>query len=181
MVEDGGDRVGNLGSAAQMSNKSACVNPSRGRRSAGFTLIELMVAVTIMVIVAAVAIPIYTDFADRGYRTEAQGDLMACAQGMERWASENFDYLGAADSDNDGAGDSDAGSLAAEVCTPTSVAQGRYNITVNATATAFTLTATPIGAMAGDGFMTLDDTGARAWDENADGDTTDAGEDSWEH
>ncbi len=148
-------------------------------RKAGFTLIELMIAVTILAIVAGVAMPLYNAYADRSYRAEAQADLMACAQGMERWASENFDYLGAADGNGDGAPDADAGAVSNVLCTPRSVDQGRYNITVTGTASGFTLRATPLGAMAGDGFMTYDDAGNRMWDQDNSG-SIGTGEDSWE-
>lgn len=146
----------------------------------GFTLIELLIAVAIMAIVAGVAIPIYTAYSDRSYRSEAQADLSLCAQGMERWASNNFDYLGAADTDGNGTGDADIGAPAAQVCQPRSTANGRYTITVTGTATAFTIRATPIGQMAGDGFITIDQAGTRGWDENNNG-SIGAGENTWEH
>lgn len=146
----------------------------------GFTLIELLIAVAIMAIVAGVAIPIYTAYSDRSYRSEAQADLSLCAQGMERWASNNFDYLGAADTDSDGAGDANAGPPATQVCQPRSVANGRYTVTVTGAATTFNVRATPTGQMAGDGFITIDQAGARGWDENNNG-TIGVGEDTWEH
>ncbi|MCP5178482.1 MAG: prepilin-type N-terminal cleavage/methylation domain-containing protein [Pseudomonadales bacterium] len=148
------------------------------RRHHGFTLIELLVAVAILAIVAAVAMPIYSTYSDRSYRSEAQADLLLCAQGMERWAGTNFDYLGAADTNGDGVGDANAGNPAAQVCDPRSVDAGRYTLTVAATATTFTLRATPIAQMAGDGFMTIDQAGARAWDKNNNG-SIGAGEDDW--
>ncbi len=52
----------------------------------GFTLIELLIALAILAIVAGIAMPIYSTYTDRANRGEAQGDLMLCAQGMERWA-----------------------------------------------------------------------------------------------
>jgi type IV pilus assembly protein PilE len=121
-------------------------------RNAGFTLVELMVAVAILAIVAAVAIPIYTQYSQRTYRAEAQADLMTCAQALERYAAQNFTYVGA----NIG-----------DLCDPRSEAQGRYNITlVAATADEFELQATAIGAMAGTGDLTLDSAGNRTWDGN---------------
>jgi prepilin-type N-terminal cleavage/methylation domain-containing protein len=50
-------------------------------RTRGFTLIELMIAVAILAIVAAIALPLYNQYSMRTYRAEAQADLMACAQG----------------------------------------------------------------------------------------------------
>lgn len=154
-------------------------------KAAGFTLMELMVAVTIIAIISAIAIPIYTQFSERSYRTEAQADLMNCAQGLERWSAINFTYLGAADEDADGDSDgvasaSDEGPLGTQICQPISVAQGRYAITIDAAATTFTLTADPVdpGPMSDDGEMTIDEAGNRQWNEdNAGG--FGAGEDDW--
>ena len=136
------------------------------------TLIELMVALAIMAIVAAVAIPIYTNYTERGFRSQAQADLMNCAQGMERHASLNFTYEGAA------VGGNDAGVIAPDVCRPDGDAN--YTITVDATANTFDLTATPTGAnpiVDAKAFF-IDETGTRSYDDNGNG-TADAGEDSW--
>ena len=149
-------------------------------RRAGFTLIELLVALAILAIVSAVAVPLYTTYAERSFRAEAMADLLNCAQGMERLSAQSFDYRDGADTDNDGAGDADAGAIAANVCRPRSVDQGRYNITVNGDDAGFTLTAVPIGTQAGDGLLSVNEAGDRRWDRNDDGDTTDANEDSWE-
>jgi type IV pilus assembly protein PilE len=148
-------------------------------RVSGFTLIELLVAVAIMAIISAVAIPFYTQYSLRAFRSEGQADLMGCGQAMERFASVNFTYQNAADTDADGIGDANAGPLASAICAPDSTAGGRYNLTVNGTDAGFVLTATAVGRMNGDGIMTFDSVGNRAWDQNDDGDTTDAGEQDW--
>ena len=155
------------------------------RFTIGFTLIELMVALAIMAIVAAVALPLYTQYSDRTFRTMARADLMDCSQALERWASVRFTYQGSADTDADGLGDADAGPIADEVCIPQTEDPGdpSYAITVATTATTFLLTATPVvgGRMAGDGVARVDDVGNREWDANNDGDFTDAGEQGWSH
>ena len=150
-------------------------------RVSGFTLVELLIAVAIMAIISAVAVPLYTNYSQRTYRGESGADMLVCAQALERFASVNFTYQNSADTDADGLGDADAGPIAAQICTPLSVAQGRYTIAVNATAATFAFTATPIGVMAGNGILTLDDAGNRGWDQNGDNDTTDAGEQTWEY
>ena len=68
-----------------------------GMRNAGFTLVELLVALAIMAIIAAVALPLYPQFSDRAFRTEAQADMLDCAQALERFASISFSYENAAD------------------------------------------------------------------------------------
>jgi len=147
-------------------------------RNRGFTLIELLVALAILAIISAIALPIYTQYSIRTFRTDAQKDLMACAQGMERAASRNFSYAMALDTDGDGVGDASTGAVTASVCTPTSTL---YDVTVQvADANTFTLRATPNGgAVVDNGMLELDATGARRWDENNNGAFGDAGEDDW--
>lgn len=140
---------------------------ARKSGSAGFTLVELMIAVAILAIVAAVALPIYNQYSQRTYRAEAQADLMRCAQAMERFAAQNFTYTGA---------------VLANVCDPESVQQNRYNFALNVpNDNQFTITATPVagGPMDGDGMLTYDEAGLRGWDTSGNG-AIDAGEDTWE-
>ncbi len=146
----------------------------------GFTLIELLVAVAIMAVVAAVAMPLYTSYSERAYRSEAQSDLLNCAQALERFAAINFTYEGSADTDGDNVGDADAGAVGTDLCNPLSATGNRYTFGLVATAAGFTLTATPTGAMSGDGFIRIDAAGNRAWDENNNG-SIDADENDWSH
>jgi type IV pilus assembly protein PilE len=130
-------------------------------RVAGFTLVELMIAVAILAIIAAVAMPIYNQYSQRTFRAEAQADLLNCAQGMERLAAANFNYNGGV-----------AALAAGTLCDPRSVAQGRYTITFDLAdppLDGFRLIAAPIGMMDGTGALTYDSTGARTWDRNGSG------------
>ena len=146
----------------------------------GLTLIELLVAMVILALLAGLGLPALNTYSARAYRSEAQGDLVACALALERWASVRFTYQGVADTDADGLGDGDSGPVARELCAPRSAADGRYSVRVTASAEAFALAAVPeaAGAMAGDGFLTLDEAGNRAWDRDDDGELG-QGEDGW--
>lgn len=53
-------------------------------RYKGFTLIELMIAVAILAIIMAIAIPSYQEYVMRSNRAEAKTILMQTAQALER-------------------------------------------------------------------------------------------------
>ena len=155
------------------------------RREFGFTLMELLVVLTIIALLTGIALPLYTQFSQRSYRTEAQADLLNCAQALERWSAAHFTYLGAADEDGDEVADgavsaSGSGPLGLDVCRPNSVRQNRYTISVEATTNTFTLTATAPNntVMHGDGDLSIDHTGRRTWDADDDG-SIGANEDDW--
>lgn len=63
------------------------MNPrqSRPSRTAGFTLIELMIAVVIVSVLAAVAIPSYRDHMRKAHRASAQAYLMDLAQRQQQY------------------------------------------------------------------------------------------------
>lgn len=62
------------------------------RKIRGFTLIELMVAVVIIGILAAIAYPNYRDFVTRSKRNEAKAALLQIATNQERWYLNNNQY-----------------------------------------------------------------------------------------
>ena len=67
----------------------------KGRKTKGFTLIELMIVVAIVGILAAIAYPSYTEYVRRTHRTEIAGILMEQSQILERYFTKNGYYTDA--------------------------------------------------------------------------------------
>lgn len=64
----------------------------RRRYAAGFTLIELMIAIVVLAILAGVAYPSFMDSIRKGRRSEAFAALSAIQQGQERWRGNNSTF-----------------------------------------------------------------------------------------
>ncbi len=64
-------------------------------KSGGFTLIELMVAVVVIAILSAIAIPQYNDYITRSRITTATAALADAAVRMEQFFQDNRVYTGA--------------------------------------------------------------------------------------
>lgn len=134
---------------------------SSARVTSGFSLIEILIAVTILGIIAAIAYPGYLSQVQSSRRTDAQASLAAFANAMERYYTNNGRYTGAAGTD---ASPADTGApriFATE--SPLDGGAKFYNLRINsATATTYTLHAIPKGGQADDkcGTLTLTQSGA---------------------
>ena len=64
------------------------------RRSTGFSLIELMVTVAIVGVLAAIAVPAYSDYVRRGKITEAHSNLSELRLRAEKFFTDNRTYIG---------------------------------------------------------------------------------------
>lgn len=63
------------------------------RRATGFTMLELMAALAILCILAALALPSYHRHVIRAKRVQAQAALLRLMQQQERYFSQNNSYL----------------------------------------------------------------------------------------
>ncbi|MEK9802841.1 MAG: type IV pilin protein [Curvibacter sp.] len=71
------------------------------KKQAGFTLIEVMITVAIIGILAAVALPAYTDYLIRGRIPDATSNLAVKRVQIEQHFMDNRTYVGAAACGND--------------------------------------------------------------------------------
>lgn len=116
----------------------------------GFTLVELIIAVAVVGILAAVALPSYQSHIAASRRADAKSALLGVAQVMERYYTERGTYVGA--------------TLGSTGLYPSTSPQGYYTLTIaSQSASAFSLTATRAGAQAGDkcGNYTYDQAGTK--------------------
>lgn len=114
----------------------------------GFTLVELLVVVAVVGILAAIAVPQYSDYVTRSKLAEATATLSEHRVKMEQYFQDNRTYVSACAT----------GSIAV---TPT----GRYFTYAcsNESATTFTVTATGIAAQGTGSFVfTINQANARA-------------------
>jgi Tfp pilus assembly protein PilE len=137
----------------------------------GFTLVELLLVLSLLIALGLVAQPIYQNYVERGYQLQAQADLLACAQRLHRSVLGRHSYLGHADTNGDGVGDGDIGPIAVTVCPHLESSLSPYVFTIRAASDAFELTATPRPASDNRqrGALSLDHVGVRRWDANGDG------------
>lgn len=61
----------------------------------GFTLIELMIALVVISILAAIALPAYNDYIQRGKMSEAFANLSDMRAKLEQYFQDNRTYVGA--------------------------------------------------------------------------------------
>ena len=94
-LADGGDLLSS--DAAPVPRASPAFNrlPNRAVpvwRTAGVTLVEIMVVVGIVALLAAVAVPSYRQYTIRAHRTEAMAALLRLATNQERFYLQNNEY-----------------------------------------------------------------------------------------
>ncbi len=127
-----------------------------GKRVRGFTLLELMVVVVIVGVLAAIALPSYSNYVKRTNRSQAKQFLQDIANRQEQYRLDQRSYT------------TTIGSGGLNLSTPTDVAVNYTFAAVitgndcNSTAVvapAYVLTATATGSQATDGNLCLDSVG----------------------
>lgn len=101
-------------------------------KNVGFTLIEMMIAVSIVGILSVMAGETYTAYLTRSHRLQAEMTLMQGSAALERYALQTGSYQGA--------------TLA--MLPQVSGLEGTYHFSVMVTPTHYTLTADPLGVQA---------------------------------
>ncbi len=119
------------------------------KTSSGFTLIELMIVVVIIGILAAIAIPNYTDYVMRGRIPDAASGLSNKVVAMEQYFQDNRSYAGSP--------------LCPATPDTTTSRFFDFDCSVAGTANAFTLRATGKSSMAGFTY-TINQAGAKTTD-----------------
>lgn len=131
------------------------------RRNAGFSLIEVMVAVVIVGILAAVAVPSYNNYTIRSARLSAQAELMNLASVEEKIFLNSNAYSPNVTTAYNG---TSTGGLGA---TSGKTSDGKYTLSLNITTPSqtYTLTATPVTgkSQATDGSISISENGQRLW------------------
>jgi len=119
------------------------------RQLRGFTLIELMITVAIVAILAAVALPNYSDHVRRGKISDAVSGLSDQRLKMEQYFQDKRTYVGSCD-------------IAIPSVAPPPVNTGNFQFACsNRTLTTYTVTATGIGSMTGFAYS-IDQSGVKA-------------------
>ena len=149
-----------------------------GHRRAGFSLIELLLALALLALITTVAWPTYNHQLLRSRRTDCMAVLLGLAQAMEHFYALHYSYSGAA------AGEAASGVPASSLYPAQCPLNGsaHYLLSIEAASTTgYTLRATPTAAspQRDNGWLELDALGQRRWDRDNDGSATGPAERHW--
>jgi type IV pilus assembly protein PilE len=138
---------------SQRSEQRCPPAPATGRRSRGFTLVELLITVAIVAILASIALPSYSQYVIRANRTQAKQFMEDIANREEQYLLDQRSYTATIGSGGLG-------------MTPPSETSGLYTFAATAGGNdclggalptpGYTITATATGAQASDGNLCRD-------------------------
>lgn len=142
------------------------------RRMNGFSLIELMVAVAIIGILAAIALPSYSNYIVKASRETAQAELLELAGTQEKIYLNSNAYTSKVTDAYTGKTDTDATNPGGLGRTSGTTTDGKYTITLDIVepAQTFKLMAKPVAGkkQEGNGCITIDQSGKREWHDGYD-------------
>lgn len=120
----------------------------------GITLIELLIVVVIVGILAAIAIPMYTNYVQRARRSDAKTALEQVRAAQEMWRAEKGGYS------------TNLTELQTTMGAPSTTISNYYTWSFTVlTATSFTAQAAPQGSQTPDGSLFINNLGQK-WDAN---------------
>jgi type IV pilus assembly protein PilE len=127
------------------------------KKQQGFTIIEVMIAVVIIAILSAIAVPTYQRSVIRANRTAVQAEMMQVAGGLELFKARQLSYTGAS-----------LTAINRSSRFPASTAQPQtYELSLSVAANGITwvLRAVPRGTQqqANDGALAIDSIGRQCW------------------
>jgi type IV pilus assembly protein PilE len=127
-------------------------------RRNGFTLIEVVVAMLVLAILAAIAYPSYGQYVVRGSRAAAQNELQELASVEEKIYLNSNAYSGSLTTAYDGTATGGLGKTTGQT------ADGKYTLTLAAAGQSYTLSATPVSGtpQANDGSFSIASDGTKA-------------------
>lgn len=130
----------------------------------GFSLIELMIVVVIVGILAAIAMPSYSNYVIRGSRAAAQTELLEMASQQEKIYLNSNAYTANVTTAYNG---TSAGGLGR---TSGKTPDGKYALSLSGVGQTYTIAAAPVAGtnQAGNGCLTIQENGLRQWHENND-------------
>lgn len=133
-------------------------------QSKGFSLIELMIAVVILGIIAAIAIPSYSSYLVKSARAAAQAELLEMASLQEKIFLNSNNYTSNEGSAYNGL---NTGGLARAGA---KTKDGKYDIDIVVTGQTYVMTASPaLGeSQVGDGCILIQENGLRQWHAGSD-------------